>query len=176
MTPKQAITALCLECGLCCNGVLFRDVELQTGDDVDRLIDLGLPVKTTRRSNKIARKLPQPCSALCDNLRCRVYAQRPIRCREFECALLQKVVAGDVPAETALRRIHRAKARIRSIERSLMKLGDQRADLPLKKRFQMVQCHLENNGCDSGTAGVFADLSESYHALMVHLAAYFYTE
>lgn len=176
MTAAKAIAALCLECGLCCNGVLFRDVELQKDDDVARLVNLGLSVKTARRLNSVSRKLPQPCSALCSNLRCRIYAHRPSRCREFACALLQKVTAGSLPVETALRRVNRAKGRIREIEGLLAKLGDERSDLPLKKRFQMIQRRLENDGCNAATAGIFADLSESYHALVVHLAANFYTE
>ncbi len=174
MTSQQAIAALCLECGLCCNGVLFRDVELQEGDDIASLLQHDLPVKTARRANKTTRKLPQPCGALCDNLRCRVYAQRPIRCREFECGLLQKVMAGDLLADTALRKVHRARARVRTIERLLEKLGNQRSELPLKKRFQMVQRRLENEECTPSTADTFARLTESYHALGLQLAAEFY--
>lgn len=174
MTSRQAINALCLECGLCCNGALFRDVELQDGDDIPQLLRQRLDVKTSRRTTNPAHKLPQPCSALCENLRCRVYAQRPVRCREFECALLLKVKAGSLAADAALAKIHRARARLLAIEKLLGKLGEQRIDLPLKKRFRNIQLHLEKVGCDSDTAGTFAKLSESYHALGLQLAAEFH--
>ncbi len=32
---------LCPDCGLCCNGVLFADVELRAGDDAGRLKQLA---------------------------------------------------------------------------------------------------------------------------------------
>ena len=41
----NAINQLCPACGLCCNGVLFADVELQPGDNAGRLIDLGMALK-----------------------------------------------------------------------------------------------------------------------------------
>lgn len=176
MTSRQAIAGLCLQCGLCCNGVLFRDVELQDGDNVMRLLQHGLPVKTAPGTKEPAYRLPQPCDALCDNLRCRVYAQRPARCREFECAILQNVLAGKLPMEAALRKIHRVQAKIRAVERLLRSLGEQRSDQPLKKRFRKVQLRLEKEGCDPDAADIFAKLSESYHALGLDLAAHFYPD
>lgn len=176
MTSSQAIAGLCLECGLCCNGVLFRDVELQEGDNIANLLHHGLPVKTAPGTKEPVNRLPQPCNALCDNLRCRVYAQRPARCREFECAILQNVLAGKLPVEAALRKIHRARTKVRTTERLLCNLGEQRSDLPLKKRFRRVQLRLEKEGCDPDAADTFAKLSESYHALGLDLAAHFYPD
>jgi len=40
--PTDAISQLCPNCGLCCNGVLFADVELRAGDDAGRLAELEL--------------------------------------------------------------------------------------------------------------------------------------
>src|SRR5208283_6243064 len=37
-----AVSQLCPNCGLCCNGVLFADVELRKGDDAQRQAQLGL--------------------------------------------------------------------------------------------------------------------------------------
>jgi uncharacterized protein len=175
MTSQQASTNLCLECGLCCNGALFRDVELQSGDDVPGLIRLGLSIKISQHTKKQTHKLLQPCSALCENLHCRIYTRRPARCREFECAILQKVIAGTLPLNKALMKVHRVRAQIRSIERLLNKLGDQHSDLPLKKRFQKTQLRLEKNGCDPEAADTFAKLSESYHALGMQLVTHFYS-
>src|SRR5262249_32014463 len=91
---------LCLTCGLCCNGVIFADVKIQPKDDADRLRTLGLPL--TKPRDSAFPKWRQPCAAL-DGCRCRIYAERPHYCREFECALLKAVNVGRVGAEAALR-------------------------------------------------------------------------
>ncbi len=43
--PTDAVSQLCPNCGLCCNGVLFADVELRKGDDAKRLMKLGLSLE-----------------------------------------------------------------------------------------------------------------------------------
>src|ERR1044072_8585151 len=85
------VNTLCRACALCCNGVLFADVRLQAGDDVARLTELGVPLK---RRGAVAR-FSQPCACL-DGKLCRIYADRPARCRTFECRLLKRALAGDV--------------------------------------------------------------------------------
>ena len=52
MNPPDAINRLCLACGLCCNGVLFRDVELQDGDDLEALQKLGLTIRPSRTASR----------------------------------------------------------------------------------------------------------------------------
>jgi len=108
-TPNSEVAItneLCNACGLCCNGVLFKDVQLQPGDDAAHLRSLGLPIREPRRvpprtgrsphSHEVRKtRFPQPCAALCDGNRCRIYAERPARCREFECALFKSVAAGE---------------------------------------------------------------------------------
>ncbi|MEI2724527.1 MAG: hypothetical protein V9H26_13620 [Verrucomicrobiota bacterium] len=49
---NDAIVRLCPACGLCCNGVLFGDVELQRGDDAKQLAELG--VDLFRKGRKTA--------------------------------------------------------------------------------------------------------------------------
>ena len=51
---------LCRACGLCCDGTLFKDVELQPGDDAGRLQAAGLKLETLRTKPRFA----QPCAAL----------------------------------------------------------------------------------------------------------------
>ena len=53
MTPDNlTATQLCLACGLCCNGALFKDVKLQSGDDPEQLASLGLPLTALRRRQR----------------------------------------------------------------------------------------------------------------------------
>ena len=68
---------LCRACGLCCDGTLFDLVKLETGDDAGRLQALGLPVKVSRGRTPVAR-FPQPCSALCADRTCRLYANASV--------------------------------------------------------------------------------------------------
>src|SRR5262245_12458302 len=112
--PSTALVAkrLCLACGLCCNGVLFKDVKLQPGDDAVKLRTLGLPLRSGRGaenhiSSSPARlgklKFTQPCAALCADNLCHIYADRPVRCRQFECALLKTALANNVEVKAAMR-------------------------------------------------------------------------
>src|ERR1035441_3049702 len=48
-TSPDSVAQLCPKCGLCCNGVLFADVELRKGDDVQRLAELGLSLEKKGR-------------------------------------------------------------------------------------------------------------------------------
>jgi len=102
----NAIDQLCPNCGLCCDGSLFADVELQPGDDADRLVQLGLSLKKKRR-RKIA--FVQPCACF-DKKYCKIYSDRPRQCRLFECGVLKKVGAGKITVDAALKTISEAKA------------------------------------------------------------------
>src|SRR5262245_11489555 len=87
---------LCLACGLCCDGTPFADGELQAVDSAARLKALGLSLKRGKNSEgETVQKFAQPCSALGPDCRCALYAERPARCREFDCDLLRAVQAGE---------------------------------------------------------------------------------
>jgi Fe-S-cluster containining protein len=135
--PRIAIdpvTQLCLECGLCCNGVLFADVELQKSDDAKRLIRLGLlPEKKGR--GKLA--FNQPCACF-DGQLCGIYAQRPKRCRTFECGLLKRVQEGGLTPAVALKSILKTKQQVEKIRVLLRKLGEKNESLPLTKRYSQA--------------------------------------
>src|SRR5208337_2660907 len=92
----DAISQLCPNCGLCCNGVLFADVELQKGDNAGRLIDLGMSLK----KKGMKRAFTQPCQCF-DGKLCKIYNDRPKRCATFECGLLKRVQSGAMPVPAA---------------------------------------------------------------------------
>src|SRR5271170_8188020 len=100
----DAISQLCPNCGLCCNGVLFADVELRAGDDPGRLAELGLSL--TKKGRQLA--FAQPCACF-DGKLCTIYADRPKRCRTFECGLLKRIQAGALDADAALKTIAKTK-------------------------------------------------------------------
>lgn len=124
---------LCLKCGLCCNGVLFADVVLQSGDKSEPLQRVGVPLLP--KGNKL--KFNQPCPCL-EGLRCRIYGEHPLRCRKFDCRLLMKAKAGQMTILTALRIIHEAQKQAKVIRKLLRQLGQMDEHLPLSQRCQAI--------------------------------------
>lgn len=129
----EAIARLCPACGLCCNGVLFGDVELQRGDDARLLRKLG--VEFFRKGRKTA--FAQPCSCLVDGL-CRIYADRPQRCATFDCGLLKRVQAGKTTPAVALKKIAEAKRRADEVLKLVRLLGNTHEHVPLNQRYSAV--------------------------------------
>lgn len=89
--------SICVSCGLCCDGTIFRNLELTDGDDCQTLEAVG--VVLTRKDDRFVAL--QRCAAL-DDTKCRVYAGRPQICRDFQCLLLQEHEAGEVDTAEAL--------------------------------------------------------------------------
>lgn len=120
-------------CGMCCNGVMFHNVRLQGADSAGTLSELGL--RTKRK--KGMRILLQPCPAH-KNASCAIYENRPERCRIFECKQLQRVKAGEIAEEDAVRKISEAWTRVRGIEAILENAGELNSRNPLSKRAENV--------------------------------------
>jgi uncharacterized protein len=125
----NAVDQLCPNCGLCCDSTLFADVELRARDDAKRLAKLGLSLV---KKGKIKIAFAQPCACF-DGKFCRIYADRPKRCRLFECGLLKKVGAGEMSASAALKKISEAKALAKKVRGLLQSLGQPTETLALTK-------------------------------------------
>jgi hypothetical protein len=171
---------LCFACGLCCNGVIFADVRLQAGDDAERLRSLGLPLTAGRpgRSQEADNssrpiRFRQPCAAF-DGCRCRIYADRPRYCREFECVLLKSVSAGHTGRDAALGIIASARRRADEVLSLLRQLGDRDEHLPVAARFRRTARRLEQQGLDEETAERYGRLTLAVHDLNLLLADAFY--
>lgn len=165
---REAVAQLCPQCALCCNGVLFKDVELQPGDDAAKLKRLGLVFAKSRKL-----KFPQPCAALECRI-CRIYEDRPARCREFECALLKSVTAGGMKTPVALRAIRDAQQRAERVKRLLRELGDDEESRALSLRFKRMQRRFESSVVDEIMADKFGELTLAVHDLNLILRAKFY--
>jgi len=163
---------LCLECGLCCNGVIFADVKLQPDDDARRLGALGLPVSIPQ-SGRRNPYFKQPCAAL-DGCRCWIYAQRPQYCRQFECALLKQVKAGRLETAAALRIIRTAREGAEKVRRLLRAVGDVEEHAALAGRFRRAARRLEETGLDEQTADTYAQLTLAVHDLNLLVSQAFY--
>src|SRR5215831_10744098 len=158
---NAAEQTLCVVCGLCCNGVIFSDVQLQSGDEAARVQSLGLRLKSGGRCQP---KLVQPCEAF-DGSRCRIYAERPKYCSDFECLLLKRVKAGCTERAAALRIIGRAREQADEVRRLLRELGDSEESLSLGSRFRRTARRMESLELDEPTADLHAQLTLAFHNL-----------
>jgi Fe-S-cluster containining protein len=127
----NGVEQLCPNCGLCCDSTLFADVELRKGDDPQQLAKLGLDIQ---HKTKTKLAFPQPCSCF-DGKLCKIYADRPKRCRLFECGLLKRVDSGDMTAGAALKKISDAKARAEKVRELLRRSGQHDEHMALTHRY-----------------------------------------
>lgn len=153
---------LCLQCGLCCNGVLFADVRHESGDCSPLFAEHG-------------PRVSQPCPAFnFKNCRCAIYAERPARCRKFECKQLRIVRAGEAKAQSALKRIRAAKKLAGEAEQWLAKLGFNDTSLPLHKRFHYCQRAAERGAMPAANFAHLSRLQLVMHHLNVLIAEDFF--
>lgn len=127
----NGIEQLCPNCGLCCDSTLFADVELRRGDDPRRLAQSGL---TVRQKTKTRLAFSQPCACF-DGKLCKIYGERPIRCRLFECGLLKRVASGAMTAGAALIKISEARARAERVRELLRQSGQRDEQMALTHRY-----------------------------------------
>jgi Fe-S-cluster containining protein len=103
------LATLCQSCGLCCDGSLFGRVSL------------GPEEIAPARRNRLhvlrdGKGFEQPCAALSvreapDGARgvCRIYDERPLSCRKFECRLYDRHRREGGPLEPRLAAVQRVR-------------------------------------------------------------------
>lgn len=165
---------LCLACGLCCDGTLFGHVRLGPGDNAPQLKSLGLPVHTSRSLTPVLR-LRQPCTALCADRTCRIYAHRPTQCRAYECGVFQQLRAGQMDFPAALRRVKQARLRANRARQLLRALGDTDDERSIEERFRSAQKRMESGGASAAESELFAELTQAMHSLGLIAQDAFYT-
>lgn len=170
-SKRSVSNQLCLSCGLCCNGVVFRDVKLQPNDDPDELRSLGLAVLGSGGARP-ARFL-QPCKAL-EGCQCRIYADRPAYCRQFECGLFKSVLRGRTEPAEALRLIRAARRGAEKVRRLLRALGDADEGISLAVRFRRAAKRLKKASVAKEEAEIFGRLTLAMHDLNLLLSGKFY--
>lgn len=152
---------LCLQCGLCCNGVLFADVRAEPGERSPLFADRP--------------RVAQPCPAFsAGDCACAIYRERPRRCRQFECRQLLGVGVGEITVAAALRRIAKARRLAAKIDKALAVLGFNQVKQPLKRRFEKCQRAAEGGSLDESQYAMLADLQLAMHQLNQLLAEEFY--
>ena len=159
MEPPDLTDVLCTQCGLCCDGSLFADVELGGRAEATRLEVLGLEIEDDGGRHAL---LIQPCRAL-DGTRCSVYAHRPKCCRSFECRLLQDARRGAVSAERAVEQIVETRQQIERVKQLMAACGPVDRNLPLR------EACAEALAADRGTPGKRAELEAAMSAVDARL-------
>ncbi|MFT3711614.1 MAG: YkgJ family cysteine cluster protein [Archangium sp.] len=113
----MTLSELCLECGLCCDGTLFRHVEISSSER-ERLVQLGIKVGERRKHDVMWL----PCGKL-EGRKCTIYEQRPGGCDRFVCALGRKLKANEVGGDEALARVREMQAALDAL-RALLPPGE----------------------------------------------------
>ncbi|MEI8294379.1 MAG: YkgJ family cysteine cluster protein [bacterium] len=126
---SESAARLCSACGMCCNGVLFHGMAVQPGDSLRALSAKGLKAK--RRDGEL--QFLQPCPAH-EGTCCRIYADRPQRCRAFDCRQLLAFAAGEISEAEAMEKIGEARRHSDRVRELLGRLGDERRHRPLAVR------------------------------------------
>lgn len=174
--PPSADSGLCLTCGLCCDGTLFRDVELADDAEAEVFDRAGLPPRRTGKKTCVG----QPCPALGSDGRCGIYAERPVRCRQFDCALLLAVRAGRTAPDAARRVIHETRQQANHVRSLLRALGATDETRPLTRQFQTLQRafeagrHPANGATGRESLETYAELTLAVQQLQLRLRASFY--
>jgi Fe-S-cluster containining protein len=127
----NGVEQLCPNCGMCCDSTLFADVELRKGDDPRQLANAGLNIF---HKTKVKLAFAQPCACF-DGKFCKIYPDRPKRCRLFECGVLKRVQGGEMTASAALKKIAEAKSRAEKVRRLLREAGERSEGMALTHRY-----------------------------------------
>jgi Fe-S-cluster containining protein len=159
---NDSVSQLCPNCGLCCDSTLFADVELRRGDDAKWLADLGLSLEKKGRG-KLA--FAQPCACF-DGKLCKIYDDRPKRCRLFECGLLKKVEADELSADAALKKISEAKILVKKVRGLLRSLGGNDERLSLTKRYAQAMSAPVDLSASENDSGLRGELMLAVNELM----------
>ncbi len=137
----SAASRLCQSCGLCCNGVLFHGVRVLPSDSTQALQSLGIVVHHKKREPVF----DQPCVAFKKNC-CSIYAQRPTRCRLFECQQLKKVAASERAEIEASELILAAKRQVEDLIQLMENMGRFNRKRPLFKEVEKFLMEAEISG------------------------------
>ena len=111
---------------MCCDGVLFHSVELKSGDNPRQLSAFGLKV----RRKKGVEFFLQPCSAHSPKNQesgacsCAIYAERPTRCRLFNCRQILSVESGAASEAEAMDKIRNARSQVARVNELIDRIGE----------------------------------------------------
>lgn len=125
----MSLSTLCLECGLCCDGTLFRQVRLTPEEQVR----VGA-LKIATGKKRGADVMWLPCGKL-EGKCCTVYEARPGGCRRFVCALGRALEANEVSLDDARACVRDMHARLEVLR---VALGAESSSLVLRRAREVM--------------------------------------
>jgi len=132
------VESICVGCGMCCDGTMYRNVEVGGDDRLERLETAGLLLST--RDDVTAFR--QPCSVFGGGC-CSVYADRPAVCRDYRCLLLRRYEAGEATYDDARALIGRTIALRDRVRAGLDQLVSPDAPEALQGLYRLMTAKLE---------------------------------
>ena len=93
---------ICLDCGMCSDGSMYRFVAIEDGDPLEPLRAAGASFVT--HDGQMSFLLPCPAFR---GGGCSIYEHRPTVCRNYQCFLLRRYQAGEVSFDEARSLIER---------------------------------------------------------------------
>lgn len=162
---------LCLSCGLCCDGALFKKVSLGATDQLDTLRAVGIEVFEEEKG----RWLRQPCAAY-KNGKCNIYDKRPKHCLQFQCKLLKRVIDDETIWKEALQLVQttlRHKVRVESKLDSAMRNAGRN---DLSGKYEQLLDSIESKADPSAFRKRYADVLLDYVSLTLQIDRHFKEE
>ena len=162
------MTSICVGCGMCCDGTMYKNVEVGEGDQRELLATAGLVLAL----KDDATCFTQPCPAFGGG-RCSIYEDRPTVCRNYRCLLLRRHEAGEVSRDDAAALIARTTVLRDRVRTSLTTYVDTRELLSLDGLYRLMLARLDGMPDPAAARREHAELFLEVVALRVILAREF---
>lgn len=104
--PEAGATDICVRCGLCCDGSLFKFTPLDENKDegLVRTLEANRVVIVPDASDPGKSGMVQPCQCSSPT-GCKIYLKRPSICRAYRCKTLQQLELGEIDEAEAQARV-----------------------------------------------------------------------
>jgi len=154
---------------MCCDGTIFADVKLCAADKSRIAPSAASGIEIIKQA------LKQPCPAWIE-ASCAIYRQRPEHCRNFDCALLQKVISARTTPERALNIIRSCRRKAEKVRSLLRQLGDRNERAAVRTRFcnTLYRRELRASNQSASERDLLAQLTLAAHNLNRALARHIY--
>lgn len=158
MEAQATQQALCLSCGLCCDGTLFGRVPLKASDALVPLHAGGIEIQ----ANETKQYFKLPCAAYRQGC-CQVYTGRPATCRKYRCELLKKYESGAISWAEAQQRIGRVQTLKDTLRAELARIVPEGNRMSVVAVLSLVPTH--------GELAADPDLLKTWAPVMLRLSA-----
>lgn len=122
---EEAAQLICMSCGFCCDGTIFKRTPLKPEDN-DKSLNEVVIVKSQQVEKTY---LYQPCHYL-NNRRCNIYHEsRPQICGAFKCKILEQLFAGELSFKEGIEIVNNTLRHLSELKLLLHVSGTERVSL-----------------------------------------------